>query len=156
MVTRTAKSMLAASALILLGSGFAAHAEPVQLAAKTTDGFNVRGDFNTQAVQYGPSSKKTLQFDATKGRWGLKLDLDQPVDREMQLEDVRAGAFFKVTPSLRVGGAVSLSGSQRCSASRTASNSSQAPRIAPITPIGPAQAKAAQPPRRAPARPRNR
>lgn len=108
-MTRTAKFMLAASALILLGSGFDAHAEPVQLGAKTTDGFRVRGDFNTHAVQYGPSSKKTLQFDATKGRWGLKLDLDQPVDREVRLEDVRAGAFFKLTPALQVGGAVSLS-----------------------------------------------
>jgi hypothetical protein len=108
-VTRTAKSMLAASALILLGSGFAARSEPVHLGAKATDGFSVRGDFNTQALQYGTSSKKTLQFDATKGRWGLKLDFDQPVDREIQLEDVRAGAFFKLTPALRLGGAVSLS-----------------------------------------------
>jgi len=100
--------MLALSALILLGSGLAAHAQPVQLTAKATDGFNVRGDFNPKSAQLSAAAKSTLQFDATKGRWGLKLDLDQPVDRDMSLEDVRAGAFFKLTPNVRVGGAVSL------------------------------------------------
>jgi hypothetical protein len=110
-VTRTGKAMLALSALILIGSGGLAHAQPVQLAAKTTEGFNVRGDFGSRA-DLTPDSKKTLQFDATKGRWGVKLDLDQPVDRDMALEDVRAGAFFKLTPSLRVGGAVSLGDQQ--------------------------------------------
>ena len=108
MVTRTGKTSLALGLLILLGSGAAAYAQPVQLAAKTTNGFNVRGDFNPQSAQFSPAAKSTLQFDATKGRWGLKLDLDQPVDRDMKLEDIRAGAFFKLTPSLRVGGAVSL------------------------------------------------
>jgi hypothetical protein len=100
--------MFAAAVLILLGSAAAAHAQPVRLDTKTTDGFNVRGDFNPQSAQFGPGAKKTLQFDATKGRWGVKLDLDQPLNRDMKLEDVRAGAFFKLTPSLRVGGAVSL------------------------------------------------
>ncbi len=104
--------LLALTALILLGSATGAHAQSVQIAAKTTttaDGLNPRSDFNPQTTQFAPADgKKTLQFDATKGRWGLKLDLDQPVNREMQMQDVRAGAFFKLTPSLRVGGAVSL------------------------------------------------
>ena len=108
---RTGKSIAAISALILLGSAAAAHAAPVQLAAKTTENFtvrgeNARGDF--KSAQFGPAAKNTLQFDATKGRWGLKLDLDQPIDRAIEASDVRAGAFFKLTPSLRVGGAVSL------------------------------------------------
>lgn len=104
--------LLAMSALILLGSAAAARAEPVQIAAKTTttvDTLNPRSDFNPQTAQFAPlDGRKTLQFDASKGRWGLKLDLDQPTTRDMQLQDVRAGAFFKVTPSLRVGGAVAL------------------------------------------------
>ena len=107
-MTRTGKTSLALGFLILMGSGAAAYAQPVQLAAKTTDGFNVRGDFNPKSAQFSSAAKNTLQFDATKGRWGLKLDLDQAADRDMKLEDVRAGAFFKLTPSLRVGGAVSL------------------------------------------------
>ena len=104
--------LLAMSALILMGSGFGAHAQSVQIAAKTTttvDALNPRSDFNPQTTQFAPiDGRKTLQFDATKGRWGLKLDLDQPTNRDMELQDVRAGAFFKLTPSLRVGGAVSL------------------------------------------------
>src|SRR5579872_5394896 len=43
-----------------------------------------------------------------KGRWGLKLDMSHPVGREMQMGDVQAGAYYRVTPSLRVGAAVSL------------------------------------------------
>jgi hypothetical protein len=107
-LARTFKSLLSVTTLILLGSAAGAHAEALHLSGKTVDGFNVRGDFNPRSAQLAPSSKSTLQFDATKGRWGVKLDMDQPVERDMQLEDVRAGAFFKVTPSLRVGGAVSL------------------------------------------------
>jgi hypothetical protein len=34
--------------------------------------------------------------------------MDQPVGREMELKDVEAGAYFKLTPSIRVGGAVAL------------------------------------------------
>jgi hypothetical protein len=111
-MTGAKKHLLAMSALILLGSVASAHAQSVQIAAKTTttvDTLNTRSDFNPQTAQFAPlDGKKTLQFDATKGRWGLKLDLDQPTTRDMELQDVRAGAFFKLTPSLRVGGAVSL------------------------------------------------
>lgn len=111
-MTGAKKHLLALSALILLGSAAQAHAQSVQIAAKTTttaDNLNPRSDFNPQTTQFAPADgRKTLQFDATKGRWGLKLDLDQPTNRDMELQDVRAGAFFKLTPSLRVGGAVSL------------------------------------------------
>ena len=111
-MTGAKRHLLAMSALILLGSGLSAHAQSVQIAAKTTttvDSLNPRSDFNPQTTQFAPADgRKTLQFDASKGRWGLKLDLDQPTTRDMQLQDVRAGAFFKLTPSLRVGGAVAL------------------------------------------------
>jgi hypothetical protein len=104
--------LLAMSVLILLGSAAGAHAESVQIAAKTTttvDTLNPRSDFNPQTTQFAPiDGRKTLQFDASKGRWGLKLDLDQPTNRDMEMQDIRAGAFFKLTPSLRVGGAVAL------------------------------------------------
>lgn len=128
-MTRTGKAIVALSALILIGSGASAYAQPVQLQSKTTEGFSVRGDFGARPT-LTPDSKKTLQFDATKGRWGVKLDLDQPVDRDMSLEDVRAGAFFKVTPSLRVGGAVSLAEQERPASVRKASPIQEAaPRV---------------------------
>jgi len=50
---------------------------------------------------------KTLQWDA-KGRWSLKLDMNEQAVRGMELRDVQAGAYYHLTPSLRVGGAVSF------------------------------------------------
>jgi len=100
----------ATAALVLSGSATMAHAESKPHAAPTV-AFTVKSDFSNSNLigQYGPQApKKSLQWDAQKGRWGLKLDLDQSADRDMQLNDVQAGAYFKVTPSLRVGGAVAL------------------------------------------------
>jgi hypothetical protein len=58
--------------------------------------------------RWGPQpTHKMFQWDE-KGHWGLRLDLSQPVGRDMELRDIQAGAFFHVTPSLRVGGAVAL------------------------------------------------
>jgi hypothetical protein len=51
---------------------------------------------------------RSVQWDNNKSRWSLKLDMSQPVGRDMQLRDVQAGAYYRVTPSLRVGGAVTL------------------------------------------------
>ena len=50
---------------------------------------------------------KSLELDAN-GRWGLRLDMDPPVGREMDVKNVSAGAFFHITPSMRVGGSVGL------------------------------------------------
>jgi hypothetical protein len=55
-----------------------------------------------------PSAAKAVQWDARKGRWGLTLDLEQPDVRPSTLNDVQAGAYYRITPSLRVGGAVAL------------------------------------------------
>jgi hypothetical protein len=101
----------ATAALILTGSATMVHAQSKPHAAAPTVAFTVKSDFSNSNLigQYGPQGpKKSLQWDAQKGRWGLKLDLDQSADRDMQLNDVQAGAYFKVTPSLRVGGAVAL------------------------------------------------
>lgn len=56
-----------------------------------------------------PQGARALQWDAQKGRWGLTLNMEQPQTRAMQLNDVQAGAYFRITPSLRIGGAVALS-----------------------------------------------
>lgn len=94
-----ARILAAVSTLVLIGTAGAAHAEN---AKAKPDPFAVRGDFNAQAA--AAQSTKTIQWDAKKGRWGLKLDLGQ----ETRWKDVEAGAYFRVTPSLRVGGAVGL------------------------------------------------
>ncbi|MDR3507710.1 MAG: hypothetical protein P4L64_07425 [Caulobacteraceae bacterium] len=70
---------------------------------------------------------KTLQWD-DKGHWSLKLDMNEPADRGMQLRDVQAGAYYHVTPSLKVGGAVSL-GDGPAQPDRNNLPQNQAPRV---------------------------
>ena len=70
---------------------------------------------------------KTLQWD-DKGRWSLKLDMNEPAGRGMQLRDVQAGAYYHVTPSLKFGGAVSL-GDEPLVPDRNALPQAQAPRV---------------------------
>jgi hypothetical protein len=54
-----------------------------------------------------PAPHKQLQWDS-KGRWGFRLDMNQPSNRESDWKDVQAGAYFRISPSMQVGGAVSL------------------------------------------------
>jgi hypothetical protein len=58
---------------------------------------------------WGPQqAHKSFQWDAGKSRWGLKFDVDQSPARNGAWQDVQAGAYFKVTPSLSIGGGVAL------------------------------------------------
>ncbi|MDP3300025.1 MAG: hypothetical protein Q8M38_08010, partial [Phenylobacterium sp.] len=88
---------MSATIATLLGST-AAHAQTER--AKGLD-FTVRSETL-------PQGGKTLKWGLQNGRWGVSLNLDQPSGRDVQLNDVEAGAFYSVTPSLRVGGAVAL------------------------------------------------
>ena len=74
----------------------------------------------------GQTKHRSLQWN-DKARWGLKLDLNQPVGRDVQLKDIQAGAFYRLTPSLQVGGAVSLGDSARLT--RNSAPEDQAPRV---------------------------
>jgi len=123
--------MAGGAALILMGSASLAHAQS-KAPTTTTNDFTVKGDFasSTGAVPFSPvGPKKTLQWDAQKGKWGLKLDLDQPVGRDIQLKDVQAGAYFRVTPSIRVGGAVALGETDPALAARKNDTREPAPRV---------------------------
>ena len=51
------------------------------------------------------TQSKIYQFDL-KGKWGVKFDVNQPETAPSGLNDGDAGAFYKLTPSLRVGGTV--------------------------------------------------
>ncbi|MEN5145384.1 NtrZ family periplasmic regulatory protein [Brevundimonas diminuta] len=42
------------------------------------------------------------------GRWGLNFNLSQPVGREADWGDVEAGAYYRLSPRLRVGAAANL------------------------------------------------
>jgi hypothetical protein len=88
-------------AALLAGVASSAHA--ADSGKKITD-FTVRTDVSTLNSQ----GTKSLKWDARKGRWGVTLNLEQPAGRDAQLNDIQAGAYFRVTPSLRIGGAVAL------------------------------------------------
>jgi hypothetical protein len=104
MFKRLAISLLGAA--LLAGGATAAQAETGKKAAE----FTVRSE--TSATQSSQGTK-SLKWDARKGRWGVSFNLDQRTERDMQWNDVQAGAYFRVTPSLRVGGAVALGDKDR-------------------------------------------
>lgn len=119
--------MAGMAALVLIGTAGAAHAAnaPASSAAPAAaEAFTVRGDFNAQAAAAQPS--KTLQWDTKKGRWGLKLDMS---GHDAQWKDVDVGAFFRVTPSLRVGGAVGLESTQDAPVQQRNNTQTAAPKV---------------------------
>lgn len=77
-----------------------AHADPLM-----TDPSKALTDRNQWAPQ---TTHKTFEWDAAKSRWGLKFDVQQEAGAFADWKNVQAGAYFKVTPSLRVGAGVSL------------------------------------------------
>jgi hypothetical protein len=52
-------------------------------------------------------TQSRLRF-TERGRWGLDLNLSQPVGRERDLSDVEAGAYYRVNPRLRLGASAGL------------------------------------------------
>ena len=99
MSIRNLMSLLGATALIGAAAS-TAHAETAK--GKPID-LSVRSEALAQSTP-----GKALKWDARKGRWGVTFNLDQPDSRDVQWNDVQAGAYYRITPSLRVGGAVAL------------------------------------------------
>lgn len=101
---------MAMSALVLTGTASVAHAETAKARTAPQIGFTTRAAVNPTANEWGlQGGRKSMQWDASKGRWGLKFDMEQPAFRELAPKDVvQAGAYYKLTPSLRVGGGVAL------------------------------------------------
>jgi len=98
-----ARIVIAAISSLVIASGASlAHADPAKSQLSDISA-NHNTPPDTKSVNPQPVHR-SLQWDP-KGRWSLRLDMSEPVGREMQLNDVQAGAFFRVTPTLRVGGA---------------------------------------------------
>ena len=96
--------ILAFSALALAGMAGEVCAQPdsggIILAAN---------DFSPSNYSQGPvTTGRTLEWDNRKGRWGLRLGMEQRTDRLGEWRDVQPGVFYKLTPRLHIGGAVSL------------------------------------------------
>lgn len=54
-----------------------------------------------------PAPRRALRWNDS-GRWGLNFNLNEPVGREADWGDVEAGAYYRLSPSLRVGAAAGL------------------------------------------------
>jgi hypothetical protein len=99
MSARRIALLIASTALLSAG----ATAAQAQAQSKPKVDFTVRQEAAAPA-----SGARTLKWDARRGKWGLTLDMDQSDDRPSTPNDVAAGAYYRITPSLRVGGAVAL------------------------------------------------
>jgi hypothetical protein len=91
--------LVAAAGLFGAGAGVAQAADGK---ARPLD-FTVR----TETSPIAPGSQ-TLKWDAAKGHWGVMLNMQQPAARAATANDIQAGAFYRITPSLRVGGSLAL------------------------------------------------
>jgi hypothetical protein len=52
---------------------------------------------------FSKPQSKVYQFNLD-GKWGVKFDVNQPESSAPRSSDIDAGAFYRLTPSLRVGG----------------------------------------------------
>jgi hypothetical protein len=102
------KLLFAVVAAATFAAGASAYADPKPA---TTDNFTVRDSIGSDANQWSPQiGRRSLQWDSKQAKWGLKLDMDQQLGLPQTFtnRDVNAGAFYKITPSLRVGGSFRL------------------------------------------------
>ena len=115
-----ASVVLAATALFSAAAGGAFAADR----GKAVD-FTVKSEPMTVAPNNGG---RALKYDASKGRLGFTLNIQQPDDRPAVANDVQAGAYFRITPSLRVGGSVAL-GEQELKLRPTPGRPADAPKV---------------------------
>jgi len=116
----------AIGALAVMATAVGARAEQ-PLSLTTSQPTDIFGQHTPDQSRWGPQpTQKSLQYD--NKRWGLHLDMTEPVGREMQMRDIQAGAIFKLTPSLRVGGAFAFA-DQPTQPDRTSLPTTQTPRV---------------------------
>jgi hypothetical protein len=126
-----------ALAALLLGAAGIAHGQslttPTATSAKpkitvTTDSYTIQAPPSGANPYTGPETRSTMEWEG-RGRWGVKLRLDQPTTRPAQTKDVEAGAYYKVTPSFHIGGAVGLSDKPQAPDAPASQDDQVAPRV---------------------------
>ena len=100
MSNRRLSVVLAVAALISAAAGGAWAGDKV---VKPVD-FTVK----SEPLAAAPNVGSVMKWDARKGRFGFTLDMQQPSERPITPNDIQAGAYFRITPTLRVGGSVAL------------------------------------------------
>jgi hypothetical protein len=109
-LSSTILAALVAAAFAATAGG--ARADPAK-AAVAGESYAAGSDFGFQSTTNAPSSHlRTLEWDAKKGRWGLKVDVEQHLEGDSHWNAVQPGVFFRLTPRLHIGGGLSLSPAQ--------------------------------------------
>jgi hypothetical protein len=123
-MTRARLTALAISACVLAGAAGQACAQP------GSGGLNLApNDFASPNYGAGPVvTGHTLEWDSRKGRWGLRLGVEQRTDGLAEWRDVQPGVYYKLTPRLHIGGAISLAPNPQIN-SRLAEPPVTAPRV---------------------------
>ena len=75
-----------------------------------------------------PVPRRGLRLNDS-GRWGLELNLSEPVGRERDLGDVEAGADYRVNPRLRLGARAGLASPEPDPAQPSQTDRRSAPRF---------------------------
>jgi hypothetical protein len=101
-------ALLVATAALFGLAGGAVQAAPATAAISTKP-----MDFTVHA-ETSPLSPGTqvMKWDAAKGHWGVMLNVQQPEARAATANDIQAGAYYRITPSLRVGGSLAFGDQQ--------------------------------------------
>lgn len=53
------------------------------------------------------NGSRLIELDM-KNRWGFKFEIAQPLQEQAKPNDIDAGAYFRLTPNVRIGGSVGL------------------------------------------------
>ena len=111
-------------ALAVAGLSTSAHAQSSRASGQVS--LSQASAANTPAASQ--NQRRGLRLHEN-GRWGLNLNLNQPVGREAEWGDVEAGAFYRLSPRLRVGAAANLATAERDPARTTETDRRTQPRV---------------------------
>jgi hypothetical protein len=126
MSNRRLSVVIAAAALM---SAASAHAWAGDKPVKPAD-FTVKSEPLALAPNaFAPNVGRVFKWDASKGKIGFTLDMLQPTERPAVANDIQAGAYYRITPSLRVGGAVAFGDQQPLPGPKPASPEAGQPRV---------------------------
>lgn len=97
-----------AAALVLAGVFGLADAASAQ-SRSTASTLNLTDAQRAQSapIQSAQGQRRSLRW-VDGGRWGLDFNLNQPVGREADWGDVEAGAYYRLSPRLRLGASAGL------------------------------------------------
>ncbi|HRO33745.1 MAG TPA: hypothetical protein PLQ03_10075 [Brevundimonas sp.] len=93
----------------------------------TTSTLNLSEAAAAQRPAPAPTARRSLRW-IDSGRWGVDLNMNQPVGRETEWGDVQAGAYYRLSPRFQVGASAGLA-TPRADPARAAESDRAPPRV---------------------------